>query len=98
MMNSFQEAILRGIPQELPPAKDLDHSVSHAPRRVIKHLLSPEEKKLAIRNALRYFDKKFHTQLAVEFAEELDKYGRIYMYRFRPVLGPVLENSSVARR
>ncbi len=80
----FKEAILQGIPDELPPAKAYDKTVSHAPRRVIDDLLSAEEKRLAVANALRYFPEKFHRVLAPEFAEELDQYGRIYMYRFRP--------------
>lgn len=79
---SFQEAILQGIPDELPPMPAYDESINHAPKR--KDVLSKEEKKLAIRNALRYFPKKHHGTLAREFAEELEKYGRIYMYRFRP--------------
>ena len=78
----FQKAILTGIPDELPAPKPFDPNVSHAPKR--KDILTPEEKKLAIRNALRYFDKKHHTVLAPEFKKELDDYGRIYMYRFRP--------------
>lgn len=78
----FSTQIANGIPNELPPAKTLDNTVSHAPKR--KAILNAEEKKLAIRNALRYFDKKHHAVLAKEFAEELQKYGRIYMYRFRP--------------
>lgn len=75
-------AILQGIPEELPPYKELDLSVSHAPKR--KDLLSSDEKKLAVRNALRYFPTKHHDVLANEFSEELKKFGRIYMYRFRP--------------
>lgn len=78
----FQKDILQGIPQELPELQPLDASVNHAPIR--KDILNAEEKKLAIRNALRYFDKKHHAALAPEFAEELKKYGRIYMYRYRP--------------
>lgn len=78
----FQNAILQGIPDELPLPKPLDPKVSHAPKR--KDILSKEEKKLAIRNALRYFPKKHHEVLAPEFANELKTYGRIYMYRFRP--------------
>lgn len=78
----FKEAILEGIPAQLPTKQENDTSVSHAPIR--KDILSPEEKKLAIRNALRYFPKEQHAELAPEFAEELKKYGRIYMYRFRP--------------
>jgi urocanate hydratase len=81
-INQFQKLILAGIPDELPPAKPYDPSVAHAPIR--KDILSTEEKKLALKNALRYFPKKFHAKLAPEFAEELKKYGRIYMYRFRP--------------
>ena len=80
--HQFQQSILQGIPDQLPPAKPYDKSVAHAPVR--KDILTTEEKKLALRNALRYFPKKFHATLAPEFAEELKKYGRIYMYRFRP--------------
>ena len=71
-----------GIPTELPPRKERSSTVSHAPNR--KQILSKEEKKLAIRNALRYFPANWHAVLAPEFAEELQKYGRIYMYRFQP--------------
>ncbi len=78
----FQQAVLQGIPEELPPAKPYDESVNHAPRR--KDILTVEEKRLAVKNALRYFPERFHKTLAPEFAEELTKYGRIYMYRFRP--------------
>lgn len=81
-VKTFQQEILNGIPDELPPAKPFDPSLNHAPKR--KDILSKEEKKLAIRNALRYFDKKHHGVLAKEFAQELKEYGRIYMYRFRP--------------
>ncbi len=83
-LTSFQRAILQGIPDELPPAKPRDPNVSHAPRRIIEGVLSEEEKRLAVANALRYFPKKFHGVLAPEFARELEEYGRIYMYRFRP--------------
>ncbi len=83
-MNAFQAAILEGIPDELPPRPSYDSQVSHAPKRVIEGVLTEKEKKLAITNALRYFDPKHHEVLAPEFAEELEKYGRIYMYRFRP--------------
>ncbi|MGI6343263.1 MAG: urocanate hydratase [Bacteroidales bacterium] len=78
----FKEAIIRGIGDTLPEAKPYDNSVNHAPIR--KDILSKEEKQLALRNALRYFDKKHHAVLAKEFAAELKQYGRIYMYRFRP--------------
>ncbi|MBE9492263.1 MAG: urocanate hydratase, partial [Bacteroidetes bacterium] len=81
-LTDFQTAILQGIPEELPQPKPWDDTVNHAPVR--KDILTKEEKKLALRNALRYFSKKFHSVLAAEFAEELKKYGRIYMYRFRP--------------
>ena len=82
-LSEFQDCILQGIPEELPPVQSFDESVNHAPIR--KDILNKEEKKLAIRNALRYFDRKFHAVLAPEFANELKKFGRIYMYRFRPV-------------
>ncbi len=78
----YKDAILQGISVELPAVKLIDNSVSHAPKR--KDILSAEEKKLALRNALRYFPRKHHHVLAKEFADELEKYGRIYMYRFRP--------------
>ena len=79
---SFQNSILQGIPAELPEPKPYDTSISHAPKR--KDILNGDEKRLAIRNSLRYFPTIFHSILAPEFAEELQKYGRIYMYRFRP--------------
>ena len=78
----FKKQILQGIPDELPAAKPFDATLNHAPKR--KDILNKEEKKLAIRNALRYFNKKHHAVLAKEFANELKEYGRIYMYRFRP--------------
>ncbi len=81
-MNEFQKAILAGIPDELPAIKPYDNSVNHAPNR--KQILSPDQKRLALKNALRYFPEKHHQVLAKEFAGELEKYGRIYMYRFRP--------------
>ena len=80
----FQAEIRVGIPSQLPPPKKQDPSVSHAPKRNIDGILSAEEKKLAIRNALRYFEPKDHAELAQEFAEELRTFGRIYMYRLRP--------------
>jgi len=79
---SFKEQILQGIQDELPETKPYDPSVSHAPKR--KDILSVAEKKLAIRNALRYFHPRHHEVLAPEFYDELLKHGRIYMYRFRP--------------
>ena len=79
---NFKEAIKQGIPEVLPAIKKYDALINHAPKR--KEILSADEKKLAIRNALRYFDKKHHAVLAPEFAQELKDYGRIYMYRFRP--------------
>ncbi len=81
-MNAFQQEILAGIPAELPEVKPYDPAINHAPKR--KDILNDEEKVLALKNALRYFDPKHHAVLAPEFAEELRKYGRIYMYRFRP--------------
>ena len=79
---TFQDQIKQGIPSELPSKKTYEKAINHAPKRI--DILSNEEKELAIRNALRYFDKKHHPVLAKEFAEELKEYGRIYMYRFRP--------------
>ena len=81
-LQEFQQSIREGIPAELPAPKAYEPEINHAPKR--KDILTKEEKKLAIRNALRYFDPKHHAVLAPEFAEELEKYGRIYMYRFRP--------------
>ena len=78
----FIADIRAGIPDTLPEPQAYDTTINHAPKR--KDILTSEEKKLALRNALRYFPKKFHATLAPEFAEELHKYGRIYMYRFRP--------------
>ena len=78
----FRKEIQLGIPNELPEIKPYDTEINHAPKR--KEILSEEEKKLALRNALRYFPKSLHAQLAPEFAEELKNYGRIYMYRYRP--------------
>jgi len=79
---NFKEAILQGIPAELPAKKNPDPQLSHAPKR--KDILSLEEKELALKNALRYFSAAWHTELAEEFAQELKNYGRIYMYRFQP--------------
>ncbi len=80
---NFQEMILQGIPNELPEIKLYDkENINHAPKR--KDILSVDEKKLALKNALRYFDKKHHKELAKEFYEELISYGRIYMLRFKP--------------
>ena len=81
-MTNLKQAILQGIPSELPAKKNINLSVSHAPNR--KDILNKEEKQLAIRNALRYFPEHMHPTLAPEFAEELKTYGRIYMYRFMP--------------
>ena len=82
MMDQFQKEILAGIPDVLPSPREYDTTVNHAPKR--KDILTQEEKALALKNALRYFDKKHHATLAPEFAAELETYGRIYMYRFRP--------------
>ena len=78
----FQEEIRIGIPDTLPEPKAYDKEINHAPKR--KEILTDEEKKLALRNALRYFPKHLHAKLAPEFLEELHEYGRIYMYRYRP--------------
>ena len=79
---TFQEHIQQGIPDILPNPKPYDLAINHAPKR--KDILTAEEKKLALRNALRYFNPKHHAVLIKEFAQELETYGRIYMYRFRP--------------
>jgi len=81
-LQQFQQHILKGIPTELPQPKVYESTINHAPKR--KDILNGEEKKLAIQNALRYFEPKHHAVLAKEFAEELITYGRIYMYRLRP--------------
>ena len=81
-MNNFQEELQLGIPAELPDMPEYDTSINHAPKR--KDILTIEEKRLALRNALRYFPKQLHARLAPEFADELKRYGRIYMYRYRP--------------
>ncbi|KPK83823.1 MAG: urocanate hydratase [Bacteroides sp. SM23_62_1] len=78
----FKKAVLQGIPEKIPPDRGYDLSVNHAPGR--KDILNQEEKKLALRNALRYFRKEHHGILAKEFLDELNTYGRIYMYRYRP--------------
>jgi urocanate hydratase len=79
---TFKEAISAGIPTVLPEQKTYESEINHAPKR--KEILSAEEKKLALQNALRYFEAKHHAELLPEFKEELEKYGRIYMYRLRP--------------
>lgn len=81
-MSSFKESILQGIPDIIPSDPVYDPEINHTPKRA--DLLSTDEKKLALRNALRYFPKEHHAFLSNEFAEELRKYGRIYMYRYRP--------------
>jgi urocanate hydratase len=79
---TFKEEILQGIPQELPLKKPYPKEANPAPKR--KDILSKEEKKLAIRNALRYFPEAWHKELAQEFAQELQELGRVYMFRFKP--------------
>ena len=79
---AFQAQILDGIPHQLPARKSIPKDANRAPKR--KDILSLEEKKLAIRNALRYFPEEWHEVLAKEFRDELKDYGRIYMYRFKP--------------
>lgn len=81
-MTSFQDAIQSGIPQILPPYPTFHPDINRAPKR--KDCLSPDEKKLALKNALRYFPSDWHTQLVAEFRDELESHGRIYMHRFRP--------------
>lgn len=79
---TFQEQIVQGIPSVLPNPKPYDTEINHAPKR--KEILSDDEKKLALKNALRYFEPKHHAELLPEFKAELETYGRIYMYRLRP--------------
>jgi urocanate hydratase len=79
---TFKNEILQGIPEHLPAPKHYDATVNHAPKR--KKILTADEEKLALKNALRYFEAKHHKTLLPEFKQELEKYGRIYMYRFRP--------------
>lgn len=81
-VEEFRRDITAGIPTEIPAAQPYDPDVNHAPRR--KAILTPDEEKLALRNALRYFPPEQHATLAPEFADELHRYGRIYMYRYRP--------------
>ncbi len=81
-IEEFKKDIAAGIPDPLPAPREYDHSVNHAPRR--KDILTPAEKELALRNALRYLPAHLHAELAPEFARELAEYGRIYMYRLRP--------------
>ena len=81
-LKEFQDDIRAGIPDVLPAPKPYDEAINHAPKR--KQILTAEERELALRNALRYFPAKHHAVLAPEFAEELERYGRIYMYRLRP--------------
>ena len=81
-MKTFKKQIKEGIPKVLPSKKEYDVTINHAPKR--KDILNENEKELALRNALRYFDTEYHKELLVEFREELETYGRIYMYRFRP--------------
>ena len=81
-LQDFQNEIRTGIPDSLPSPKVYDKDINHAPKR--KDILTPEQKKLALRNALRYFPQHLHAQLVEEFAQELHDYGRIYMYRYRP--------------
>lgn len=83
-MSEFKRYILAGIPPVLPAGKKRSESIPHAPRRIISGLLSLEDKVLAVKNALRYFPSQWHADLAPEFFNELEEYGRIYMYRFMP--------------
>jgi urocanate hydratase len=81
-INEFQRAIAEGIPNQLPPKREVPTEINRAPKR--KDILSTGEKRLALENALRYFPKEWHAELAPEFLEELKEFGRIYMYRFKP--------------
>ncbi|MGB1318927.1 MAG: urocanate hydratase, partial [Flavobacteriales bacterium] len=81
-MIDFKSEVSEGIPSQLPAPKSLDEGISHAPKR--KDILTPKEKSLALENALRYFPQEWHKVLVKEFSEELNNYGRIYMYRFMP--------------
>lgn len=83
-MGQFKQYISTGIPADLPEFNGLDQNIPHAPKRIIENLLTKEEKQLAVENALRYFPEDLHQQLSIEFANELKRYGRIYMYRFKP--------------
>jgi len=81
-MTDFQHSILEGIPTQIPTKQEYDININHAPKR--KDILNNNEKELALKNALRYFPSEQHAELAEDFAEELKKYGRIYMLRYRP--------------
>ena len=81
-VEEFKKSVAEGIPTTLPQAKPYNPEVNHAPKR--KKILTPDEERLALRNALRYFPAELHAALAPEFADELRRYGRIYMYRYRP--------------
>ena len=81
-MTDFQRSILEGIPAQIPAKQDYDININHAPKR--KDILNNEEKELALKNALRYFPAEQHAELALDFAQELKEYGRIYMFRYRP--------------
>ena len=80
--DQFIQDIIQGIPTQIPAKKEYETAINHAPKR--KEILTQEEKKLAVANALRYFPKEQHAELAKDFAEELNTYGRIYMLRYRP--------------
>src|SRR5690606_38695060 len=79
---TFKDQILEGVPSQIPQKREEEKGINHAPKR--KQILSEDERKLAIQNALRYFPKEQHVELAVEFLEELNTFGRIYMLRYRP--------------
>ena len=82
MVMEFDANSFKGIPEHLPPRKELDETVPHAPPR--PQVLDEKGKKLAIENALRYFPEEWHKTLANEFLDELNQFGHIYMHRFRP--------------
>ena len=81
-LKEFKNEIMEGIPGELPTKAEYNLNLNHAPKR--KEILTNDEKKLALKNALRYFPKELHSVLAPEFAEEMELYGRIYMLRYKP--------------
>ena len=91
-MTDFQKDILTGIPDILPAKREYDTTANHAPKR--KDILTDNEKKLALANALRYFPEKHHAELAPEFLDELKRYGRIYMYRLKFIIYGWVQNAT----
>lgn len=91
-MNEFEKAILQGIPDKIPEMPVFEENINRAPKR--RQILKEQEKKLALKNALRYFSPKHHEFLAKEFLNELNEYGRIYMYRYMPTYSMYARNIS----